>query len=231
MGTRYKRPDGTDGTDHQFREQIDDSYKSMPIWRTAGWLALHAAFIPMCGKMAIAFVPHYLDGGMPHPQTMVMAAMYLLAVIFWKLAKPATYKESLLLTKLTNTCVMILCVLHVVELYRYHTMLPKHTLYPRRLAQYLREEVGGTWAAGHWQNTFTVFEALVECFTMVFLGAAAFSFHNYILRKMQLEKKIAADKKKPGGKDGGDGEGEDAGASKVKTPSGAGPRSRRPGRA
>ncbi|KAL6747075.1 hypothetical protein V8C86DRAFT_2920874 [Haematococcus lacustris] len=184
------RPQGTDGSDHQYREQVESAYKGMPIWRAAGWLLLHITSIFIVGKIAWAMMPYYYLGFYPELPPFTFGGLYLMALLVWTFSAPGTSRESLTGIKITNVFMIFLTGAHIALMYKYHNMNTPQQQYPRRLWKVLHEEHG--WQGAHWLGTMTALELVLDAGLLITAGGTAFCIHNFIMRKMVVVKKMKA---------------------------------------
>ncbi|KAF5833873.1 hypothetical protein DUNSADRAFT_9668 [Dunaliella salina] len=142
----------------------------------------------MFGWYAFSF--YYLTGN-PYPQELSVTlsfVCYIIALIAWKFARPATSIESLTLTKVTNASLIVLFALKLIHVYKYHIVDVKQQLFPRRMWKHLHEEEGYT--SINWFHFMTFLEAFADGSTIIFIGLTVYCFQQYISGKMVLADRL-----------------------------------------
>ncbi|GAX85243.1 hypothetical protein CEUSTIGMA_g12663.t1 [Chlamydomonas eustigma] len=235
IGIMSSRPEGTDGSDHVYREKVEKAYATLARTRKWGARFLYLSVLPMLLRTFWYTYMASVAGLTINYPALLICAMNVAASVTWRLARPGSPKENFNSVKVASAFNIGSLAMLLINAYKYHAMTSKDVHISYLL--YLRMQNGGlTSALGdvtssalvHWigplLNKVDVWSDVI-CFIVGCLAVS--NLHLYISVKMALQKKseelavaAVAAKRAQAAKQS------TAGASNVKMLQGTGPRRR-----
>lgn len=199
------RPEGTDGSDHRFREVVENRYKRIATLSRFCGKTVHAQLAAILLKSLLQGVA-VLEMGYPQ-YSLVVLGVDLCAFACWHFAHVGTSRESLRLLKTYNVLLAVVVALHVLMCYQYHNMWEEETRHPAVLRRYLVSTGYDVVEAETWARRFHDVEYVYDVLSIVVLVATTWVNHLMILEKMDAKKAAAPssfvaieDKKREGSK-------------------------------
>lgn len=181
------RPEGTDGSDFSYREQVADRYKRMAIGMSAATFLYTLQGVAILLKVAWVLVPCFLeDTPAPYVIYGYLGLELLGTFMFWA-GRPQA-RTILMNMKIAASCNVMLLALHFVSVYKYHVMDPKFTMYPRRIFKHYRDL--GLVETDTLLQILTTLEVTIEIFGFMTLGFSLYVINAWVKDGMAIEVEV-----------------------------------------
>ena len=116
-----QRPVGTDGSDHVYREKVESEYGTLPLRRKWGGTCMHLLLLPMIFRSAWFIGTSLVAADLaPNLPAILIAAVFSCAYVSWLAAGTGTWKESLPMVQISNTCNLIWMSMMAFFVYKHH---------------------------------------------------------------------------------------------------------------
>ncbi|KAG1676142.1 hypothetical protein FOA52_004982 [Chlamydomonas sp. UWO 241] len=178
------RPQGTDGMDHYFRQQVERAYKRLPVLRKWSGILQVVSLVPAIMRFMWYAVAGSISGLTPNYIAIAMFVMNVGALLAWRAAKPGSAKESLLLVKIAGSLNVVSMGLLFVTSYKYYNEVPAEYHVNALFATYISTNYGFS-AEQAWSWTKDVdktVDILMFCGVALVVG----NMHPYITTQLQL---------------------------------------------
>uniref|UniRef100_A0A7R9V6K5 Uncharacterized protein n=1 Tax=Chlamydomonas euryale TaxID=1486919 RepID=A0A7R9V6K5_9CHLO len=181
------RPEGTDGSDHVFREQVERAYKKLPGMRVWSSLSQYVVILPHLVRFIWFAGIGHLVGLTLNYQAFGIFALGGLAFICWTHARVGHANESLFFVKLAGSFNVISLGLLAVTGYQYYNRQPVELHVNSLFASYLEANHGlsGDVAWSYMKDMDKIVDVALFCFLCIVIG----NQHPYIVANIELDKR------------------------------------------
>uniref|UniRef100_A0A061SBP3 Uncharacterized protein n=1 Tax=Tetraselmis sp. GSL018 TaxID=582737 RepID=A0A061SBP3_9CHLO len=173
------RPEGTDGSDHEYRQVIHDRYKQRALAKkrikTLTWLLVPAHIL----RLLLHCIPIFINVGDATTGSYYIAFAAILSFLIQLggiSTKPQPSHRALMLS---NIIMALVLVADVMTFWLYHTMAPKRLLYPELVAKYFMRRK--KWPKAMVRNVVATVEASVSLFAIGITGACVWITYSYVM--------------------------------------------------
>ncbi|GAX85023.1 hypothetical protein CEUSTIGMA_g12443.t1 [Chlamydomonas eustigma] len=124
-GIMSSRPEGTDGSDHVYREKVEKAYATLARTRKWGARFLYLSVLPMLLRTFWYTYMASVAGLTINYPALLICAMNVAASVTWRLARPGSPKENFNSVKVASAFNIGSLAMLLINAYKYHAMTSK----------------------------------------------------------------------------------------------------------
>mmetsp|Transcript_9655 Transcript_9655/g.27620 ORF Transcript_9655/g.27620 Transcript_9655/m.27620 type:complete len:214 (-) Transcript_9655:161-802(-) len=173
------RPSGTDGSDFQYRQVIHNKYKKRAAAKRTVTVTTYLVLPSHIIRALWQCFPIWIGVGDATTYTWPILAGALVSVILQLAGLSTKPQPSHRILMVSNVIMVFVTVASILVFWLYHTMAPKHQLYPELGAQYLMKSYG--WQYTTVQPVLTTVEAISDILSIGFSGLCSLLTFNYVM--------------------------------------------------